>query len=562
MSYTTHELQQGTPEWLEYRQGTLNASDAGTVLGINPYRTRAELIREMATGLTKEIDAGTQRRFDDGHRFERLAMPLAEDIIGEPLSATTVSIEVPGLKRRLSASLDGATFGDTENVEHKTLSDSLAAALDRGELPEQYPPQMEQGMMITGATRCLFIASKWDTTDQLIAEKHVWYESNPDLRTKIIAAWKQAEADAENYQHVDVLPAAVGQTMKELPALVVQVDGRVVSSNLAEYKAIAFERINSINTDLQTDQDFENAKKAVTFCKSGEERLELVKSQALAQTVSIDELFRTVDEISAKMRDTRLMLDRTIKARNDALRIEIVQDGKAKFAEHVAGLNTRLGKLYMPPIAADFATAIKGKSSFEKMRGAVSDMLAQKKIEANEIAGRIQDNLVLLSNMTDGYAALFADTAQLVMKAPDDLVLVIKSRIDAQKAAEAKKEADQRERIRQEEEAKATAKAKAEADEAERLRLAAIAANQPPITLPAPATRSTEPATQPATALFPASPPDIEPQAVVAATGTVISSAWQTARDRVVCQIDNLTVTQLGLVENYIIGLTKKARAA
>ena len=81
----THDLVQGSPEWLAYRAGHFNASDAPAMMGVSPYKTRAQLLHEMHTGLTAPVDAQTQRIFDDGHRFEALARPLGEKIIGQDL---------------------------------------------------------------------------------------------------------------------------------------------------------------------------------------------------------------------------------------------------------------------------------------------------------------------------------------------------------------------------------------------------------------------------------------------------------------------------------------------
>ena len=63
----THSLLQGSPEWLAYRSTHFNASDAPAMLGVSPYKTRTELLHELHTGLSPEIDAATQRRFDLGH---------------------------------------------------------------------------------------------------------------------------------------------------------------------------------------------------------------------------------------------------------------------------------------------------------------------------------------------------------------------------------------------------------------------------------------------------------------------------------------------------------------
>jgi len=83
------------------------------MLGLSSYRTRTELLREKSTGITPDVDAATQRRFDAGHRFEALARPLAEQIIGKKL------YPVIGSEGKLSASFDGLTADDTTCWEHK-----------------------------------------------------------------------------------------------------------------------------------------------------------------------------------------------------------------------------------------------------------------------------------------------------------------------------------------------------------------------------------------------------------------------------------------------------------
>lgn len=99
-----HKLIQGTPEWHEHRRTHFNASDAPAMMGGSPYETRTELLHRLATGIEKEIDTATQRIFDDGHRFEALARPLAEAIIGNDLYPVVCS------EGNLSASFDGVTL--------------------------------------------------------------------------------------------------------------------------------------------------------------------------------------------------------------------------------------------------------------------------------------------------------------------------------------------------------------------------------------------------------------------------------------------------------------------
>ena len=131
-----HKIIQGTPEWHEFRSRHLNASDAPAMMGESPYKTRDALLREKATGVVAEASSETQRRFDDGHRFEALARPLAEKIIGEEL------YPVVGSNGKFAASFDGMTMLGEVIFEHKTLNAALAAIDPDEQLPLYYRIQM------------------------------------------------------------------------------------------------------------------------------------------------------------------------------------------------------------------------------------------------------------------------------------------------------------------------------------------------------------------------------------------------------------------------------------
>lgn len=444
-------LVQGSPEWLAHRAQHYNASDAPAMMGCSPYKTRDELIRELATGITAEVSVETQSIFDAGHRFEALARPLAEEIIGEDLYPVT------GVNGKLSASFDGLTLMYDVGFEHKTLSNSLRdvmhADIKGHELPSHYRAQLEQQLHVSGAGRILFMASKWNG-DQLVEELHCWYYPDLELRAKILAGWEVLAQDVANYVPQAVEVKAIGRTPENLPALRVEVTGKVVSSNLAEYKEHALAVFKGINRTLETDQDFADAEKVVKWCGEVEDRLQATKEHALSQTASIEELFNAIDTIAAEAKRTRLELDKLVKARKEQIREEIVTEGRGALAAHIASLNTRLGKPYMPTIPADFAGAIKGKRTVESLRDAVNTTLAHAKISANEIADKIQMNLGTLRDLASEHNFLFADTPVIVLKAPDDLTMLVKSRIADHKQAEAARLESERERIRAEEAAR------------------------------------------------------------------------------------------------------------
>lgn len=463
---------QGSDLWLQIRSQHFTASEAPAMLGLSKYKTRQDLLREKATGLTEDVDASKQRLFDRGHEAEAAARPLAEAYLQEDLFPATGTAEIDGLP--LLASFDGLNMEETLVWENKLSSVDVETMIDTGDLAGAYWPQVEQQLLVSGAPRALFTACDGE---QITAQ--LWYESKPERRAAVIAGWKQFSEDLANYQHVEAAPVAVAAPINELPALMVEITGSVTASNLVQWKEIVTERIAGINTNLQTDQDFADADSMVKFLDDGEKRIDLVKSQAQANAADIDRVFRALDDIKASMRAKRLELDKLVTKRKESIKIEIMQAGKDQLAEHIASLNKRLKSLQMPPIAADFATAIKGKRNLESMRDAVSSLVAAKKIESNEIADRMQHNMGEIVRLVTAdtppdteWARLFPDMAQIVLKAPDDLLLLVRSRIDAHNSALAA----ERNRVRAEEEAKATAKAKAEQEEAERRRAAEEAA--------------------------------------------------------------------------------------
>ena len=323
----------------------------------------------------------------------------------------------------------------------------LLESLYLGSIPEQYHPQLEQQLMIIGAERALFMASSGDQNEMLSA----WYKSNPELRAHLLAGWKQFSIDLANYQHTEVLPAAVGTPIQALPALSVALVGEVTSSNLALYRATAINFIAAIKTDLQTDQDFADAENMVKFCDATEKELDTVKRMALAQTSTIDELFRTIDGMKEAMKAKRLMLDKLVKARKDQIRAEIVQAAGNAMTGYLTGLNKRLGKAYMLGVPVDFAGAVKGKRTVSSLQDAVDTELARAKIDASAIADRISLNLTTLRDHAANHTFLFADEVQIVLKAPDDCMALVKLRIADHRAAEEKRLTAERERIRGEE---------------------------------------------------------------------------------------------------------------
>jgi len=439
---TIHELIQGSPEWLAFREEHFGASEAAAMMGLSKKTTRNELLHLKHTGNSKEFSAWVQENIlDHGHAVEALARPLVEELIGEELYPATCS------EGKLSASCDGLKMDETIAFEHKQWNAELARSVAAGVLPEEHIPQCQQILLVTKAEKLIFVVS--DGTRASFV--YMWVYPDGDYWVRLMAGWQQFEEDLAAYVPPEVVIAPVGRTPETLPALHIEVQGMVTASNLEAYRDHALAVFKGINRELSTDQDFANADKIVKWCGDVEERLAAAKQHALSQTESIDALFRAIDDISAEARATRLELDRLVKGRKEQVRTEIVTKAKQALASHVLAMNERLGADLMPTVGADFEGVIKGKRTVDTLQNAADTELARAKIDASSIADRIQKNLCAVPAE---HAALFPDLRHIVTKACDDFAALVQNRVTEHQTREAAKIEAQREAIRQEEVAK------------------------------------------------------------------------------------------------------------
>lgn len=481
-----HNVQQGSPEWLALRANHFTASEAPAMMGASKYQTRTDLLTMKKTGIVPEITGQQQRIFDLGHATEEMARPLVEDIIGEEL------FPIVGTKGNLLASMDGATLMGETLFEHKLWNEKLVAQIKAGELEPHYYWQLEQQLYVSGAECVIFVCS--DGTQAKFV--HMEYHPVPGRLEKLLAGWAHFEEELGSFVPPVTQVEVVGAAPDQLPALRIEVTGMVTASNLDAFKAHAMTVFGGINTQLETDQDFANAETTVKWCADVEDRLKAAKEHALSQTESIDALFKAIDDIAAEARRKRLELDKLVKNRKDTIRTDIVMDAAKSLQDHIDQINATLNsRIRMPKIAADFAGVIKGKRTIASLREAADTELARAKIEASRVADLIRANLNSLNELAKSHYFLFHDSQELVLKANDDLVALIKVRINEHDAEQAK----QREQQRLEDERKAQAAIEARQQQ-EAAAAAAKAVTPEPVAEPVALVVETAPVTAAATA--------------------------------------------------------------
>jgi len=466
-----HDVVQGTAEWGALRASCFTASEAPAMTGVSKYQSRSDLLKQKYTGEVPEVTPAQQRIFDKGHAAEAKARPIAERIIGEELYPCTATSDDHSW---MLASFDGCTMLEDVIWEHKLINDELRTATVET-LPEHYKVQMDQQLLVSGADKCLFMASDGTEDDC----NWFWYETTRERIDSLLAGWQQFTADLEAYQPQVQKVAPQGKAPDQLPVLNIQMTGGVQASNLPDFKAQALAMIDGIKTTLTTDKEFADAESTVKWLQKGEKQLEQSKQQALEQTASIAELFSTIDELRETMRQKRLHLNKLVTAEKNSRRIDIQNKASMEYDAWLDALDCpiRLASVL------DLPTAMKNKRTISSLQAAADDELARAKVEGQQEAERLKGNKALLESEQGEYAFLLSDWKQLICQDAEYIKREAGRRIAQHKEAEEKRLEAERERIRQEEEAKAKREAEAqrqrEAAAAEAKRQAEEAARKP-----------------------------------------------------------------------------------
>ena len=463
---------QGSPEWKALRTNHNTASEASAMMGKSKYQTRSALLEQKATGMAEEVTPAQQAIFDRGHAAEAAARPIAEEIIGEELFPAT-ALDDDGI---LLASFDGVTMLEDVIWEHKLINDTLRSATVET-LEEHYKIQMDQQLLVSGAEKCLFMASDGTADDC----NHFWYATTPERLAAIKAGWKQFDADLADYQPKTKEQPATGATTEDLPAVSVQVSGDLsIVDNFDRFESALNHFIDEVLIeDPQTDQDFADLEQQIKTLKKAEDALDAAENQLLAQVEAVDTAKKRKEMLHKLARDNRLMAEKLVKSQKQAIKVEIAQQGKQAVEDHGAKVQATLDGYTLPRVPTDFNEAMKGKRTIATLRDAADNEVARAKIAINEAADLIRANAKIIAEA--GCEFLFADRQQLALKDSELVKLEVESRIARHKQEEERRLEAERQRIAAEEKAKAEREAQQKADAEKAAQQAQVAPKPEPV---------------------------------------------------------------------------------
>lgn len=244
--------------------------------------------------------------------------------------------------------------------------------------------------------------------------------------------------------------------------IILRISSQIVASNIDDVAASVRAEIAKVNTDLKTDEDFATAEQQVKDFKAAEDAFKEALDAALSEAADVKKLMDTTSGIIDLLADTRLALDKQVKAQKAKVKAEIIGIARDGIQRALAGCDARLQPAMRKVLRIDeldgvLAEAAKGKKSLAGLEKATHEVLAN----WTALIGKTE------AYMKARYAQIPADRLHLFADLDDLLALdsgfedAIAARIAAederQEKARADAEAELRNKIAAEERAKAAA---------------------------------------------------------------------------------------------------------
>lgn len=473
---------QGSKEWIEGRKTHDTASEASAMMGDSKYMSRNDLLQQKKTGVSKPVNAATQRIFDLGHAYEDNARLIVSMEQCEELPPLVGSLETCGLN--LLASFDGLPVGYC--WEHKSWNKTLVENVRNGVLEPHYYWQLEQQCLVAGVDKCLFTVS--DGTEENMVS--MWYHSVPSRQEELIAGWLQFNKDLEAFEVVAKVEKSVAADYTSLlPAVSCKVEFGEITTNIGTcIAAIKDLAEDEMSKKLESDQDFANKESLNKDVKKARASLKTTLAKVQDDFVSYSEFAGMAAELDSILQQMQSHGEKQVKQEKEA-RKQAILNGASKgmtefLAESANGLSHDVIHNIAMTCQPDFVGVMKGKRTIESLQNAVDDELARCKREISPKIEIAAGNYAFYVDNAAGFEFLFPDISNHLDNSTEAFEGIIARRIQTHKEAEEKRLAHEREQMRLEEEAKAKRKTEAEArakEEAERAKAQAeISASSDP----------------------------------------------------------------------------------
>ena len=471
-------LEQGSQEWHEYRSKHYGASELKAALGIDPHMSRYDLMAFKKFGIKKGHSDYVQNNvLQFGHDVEVICRDIFSEHEGVMLEQAVYSYGM------LSASVDGIDDLETVVLECKQANKELYEDVRAGKCPDIHYPQCQQVLLVTGCPRLIFAVTGGtvETTE--------YVEVKPDEKywKFILMTWEIFHDELQDFKLREEKEVHEVVERGTLPAIILNVEGKMLSNNLDVFMVKAKEFVGEFNLTPKDDAEFAQAESDLKVLKKTREELKSAKENAMNQTGSIMDAIKIIDEADSLFQKAQSALEKAVKAQKESIRADIAEKARTSITLYARGINSDLGGIFtITPQFPDFSEAMKGKKTIKGCQDAVDLMLSECKASILTQSKHIKECFDYFHEAAKGYHTMFHfpqmisawTTFEAFKTYLDGKLEEIKTQEAIKKAEEerrieiakkqAAEEAVRHERLRKEaEERQAAEKARKEKDEAE-----------------------------------------------------------------------------------------------
>lgn len=194
----TIDMIQNTKEWYKMRNNYLGASESNIIMGVSKFKTPLELWKQK-TGEAQPENKSPNFIQAKGHRLEEKMRPFIELLYDTDFPPIVVKSEEYEF---LMCSLDGYSDSIGAVWENKYCGQDDYNKVANGEMLEQYIPQVQHQLMLTGAPFCIFsvCTDNKDSGNPDFPYKYAYIEVQPDhdymknqLLPKLVEFWNMVQ---------------------------------------------------------------------------------------------------------------------------------------------------------------------------------------------------------------------------------------------------------------------------------------------------------------------------------------------------------------------------------
>lgn len=150
-------------EWLKYRKNGITGTDAGAIVGLNPYRSAFSVYQDKITDDVDEYDNEAMRQ---GRDFEEYVARRFTEETGLKVRRAN-AIYYNEEYSFMLADFDRLIVGQKSGLECKTVSPYNADKWEGGKIPYQYQLQVQHYLAVSGYD-CWYIAALIYSKDFII----------------------------------------------------------------------------------------------------------------------------------------------------------------------------------------------------------------------------------------------------------------------------------------------------------------------------------------------------------------------------------------------------------